>query len=487
MPTPDGRPVLAIAGATGFVGRSLRQALAGRYHIVGLTRSAAKVRNAEPDDPVEWRRCDLFSLLHVERALEGVDYAVYLVHSMLPSARLTQAHFADLDLIMADNFARAAADHGVQQILYIGGLIPDDEDDLSPHLASRLEVERTLGSGPVPLTALRAGLIVGPGGSSLRMLVNLVRRLPAMILPEWTQSMTQPIALDDVVRAVMHVVGNTDFYDGHFDVGGPNVMSYQEMMEQAAGVLEVHRPMLNVPVFTPKLSRLWVSVVTGAPRALAGPLIESLKHDMVVQDNPLQAWLEHQGTTDFLDAVRHAIDREGRVRPNPRSSLRPVDDAAIREARQVRSVQRMPLPDDHDATWAAYEYMRWLPTFIKPFLRGTVSDDGVCRVYLRPLPWPLLELSFSEQRSDPDRPLFYITGGMLADTSSETGRLEFREVLDGTVLLAAIHDFRPRLPWYLYNSTQALAHLWVMRGFRHHLLNLATQAEREEAALTEAA
>src|SRR5690606_19576051 len=131
-----------------------------------------------------WVQADLFSLLEVERALEGADVALYLVHSMIASAELTQGSFADFDLILADNFARAAKSRGVRHILYVGGLIPEGER-LSRHLESRLEVEQTLRAQGVPVTALRASIIIGPAGSSLRMVENLVRRLPVMITPAW--------------------------------------------------------------------------------------------------------------------------------------------------------------------------------------------------------------------------------------------------------------------------------------------------------------
>lgn len=465
------KPTVAIAGATGFVGQAIRTALADDYHVVALTRSQVRTDRRPGDDPVEWRHCDLFSLLQIEEALHDADYAIYLVHSMLPSARLTQGTFADLDLILADNFARAASRQGVQQILYVGGLLPDDTDDLSPHLASRLEVETTLGAGSAALTALRASLIVGPGGSSLRMLVNLVRRLPAMILPEWTRSMTQPIALDDVVRALRHALANPAAFDQTYDIGGPDVMSYKDMMQRTARLLGVRRLMLDVPVFSPKLSKLWVSVFSGASRALVDPLVESLRHDMVADDNAMQRWLEPD-VLGFEEALQRAIDEQGRLKPNPRKALRKKDDAAIRAASRVRSVQRLPLPSGYDAHEVARAYLRWLPQFVGPLLRVDVADDDAARFHLRGIRRPLLELRYAPSRSSDERALFYITGGVLAEVEDQPtppGRLEFREVLGGRFLLAAIHDFAPRLPWYVYNATQALAHLWVMHGFGRHL------------------
>ena len=487
------RPTVAVAGATGFVGTAVRAALAADYHIVGLTRSATAaaqagdVEAAKTEDDAEaavvplpgeteWRSCDLFSLLQIEKALAGVDIAVYLVHSMLPSARLTQGTFEDLDLLLADTFARGAAAAGVKQIVYLGGLLPDDRSDLSAHLRSRHEVEKALGGYGVPVTALRAGLVIGPGGSSLRIMVNLVRRLPAMILPRWTRSETQPVAIADAIRAITAVVGRAGTLGRVFDIGGPDVMTYAQMMDRTAAVLGVRRPTVGVPLISPRFSKLWVSVVTGSPRALAEPLVESLRHDMVARDNPLLRLLA-PSALGFEAALDAALTAEHTLVPNPRTPLRQGDDQAIRSARRVRSVQRMPLPPGRDAAWAADEYLRWLPRVGRPVLRVDVdAPDGDrprrARFYVRPVPRPILELEHAPARSTGGRALFYVVGGLLADPA-ESARMEFRSVLGGTALLAAIHDFAPRLPWRIYVLTQGTAHALVMAGFRRHLARLA--------------
>ena len=164
------KPTLVVAGATGFIGQSLGPILSQDFHLVGLSRSPRK----DPGHYAEFRQADLFSLKDTERALEGADYVVYLVHSMMPSARLVQANFRDLDLVCADNFARAAKMQGVQHMVYLGGLVPDGS--LSEHLASRAEVEDVLRSTGVPVTVLRAGLVVGASGSSFQILLRLVKR-----------------------------------------------------------------------------------------------------------------------------------------------------------------------------------------------------------------------------------------------------------------------------------------------------------------------
>lgn len=463
------KPVVAIAGATGFVGEALRQALSARFEVIGLTRSPTRAA-LKSEDPVTWRHCDLFSVRDVEQALEGVDYAIYLVHSMLPSARLTQASFVDLDLLLADNFARAAETHGVKQILYVGGIQPPAEDGpLSRHLISRLEVESTLAGRSVPVTAIRAGIILGPGGSSMRMMVNLVRRLPAMVLPAWCESVSAPIAIDDVVRAAERCLGEPKAFGQSFDIGGPEKMSYREMMSRTAEILDVNVRMINVPVFSTTLSRQWVALISGTPDALVGPLIESLRHSMVPDDNWLQVWLRN-GATRFEDALRNAVDKDGELLANPRRILRSADDARLRKAKTVRSVQRLPLPRTVGADWVATEYARWLPRFVWPFLAASVGKDGVIYFRVRLTGWTLLELTPAPSASRPDRQLFHITGGLLVRVGGEyRGRFEFREVLRRESIIAAIHDFRPALPWYLYNLSQALVHLVVMRGFGRHL------------------
>jgi len=461
---------VAIAGATGFVGRALVAALAHRVRLVGLTRSESASARRDPSDPVVWRTCDLFSLRALEAGLEGVDVAVYLVHSMEPSARLTQGSFQDLDLILADNFARAAERAGVRQIVYLGGLIPD-ERPLSPHLASRLEVEEALASRDVPLTALRAGLVIGAGGSSLDIVLNLVRRLPAMVLPRWTRSLTQPIALRDVVRAFEAVVGRREHFGRSYDIGGPDVLRYRELLERTAAALGRRRAMLPVPWLSPSLSRLWISLVAGAPRALVGPLIESLRHDMVCQDNALLRELRPDAL-GFDAALRAALADAVAARPEPRS--RAASRRALRRARTVRSVQRLPLPPGRDAGFVAAEYPRFLHGFAPPMLRCELDPQGGVDIVLARPHRRLLRLCRAHDRSTPDRAVFDLTGGvLLRGGAGPRGRLEFRETPDGRSVLAAVHDFAPALPWPLYQATQARVHLYVMRAFGRHLGRLA--------------
>lgn len=459
------RPVVAVAGASGFVGSALLPVLAADFDVVALRRTPATELPG-----VRWQRCDLFSLLQTERALEGADYAVYLVHSMLP-ARLTQARFEDMDFILADNFARAAARAGVKQILYLGGIIPDDSR-LSRHLASRLEVERVLAARGVPVTSLRAGLIVGPQGSSFRMVVRLVKRSPLLLCPHWTRSMTQPVGLRDVVSLLRYCVGREEMYGRAFDLGGPEVMTYVDLMRRTAERLGKKRCIVAVPFIPTRLSVLGMRLITGAHRELVAPLVESLRHAMVAHSSTLQerAGIVAQGFDEALDEAL----------PAEKAASEEADDHLARrhvhseEGLYVCSIQRLPLPPGHDASWVAREYARWLPSFFKRVLRVTVDEQLNLAFRVTGLRRPLLELSYASNRSSADRPLYYITGGLLARAADAPdgrapARLEFRESPDRRSVLAAIFNYSPALPWWFYRVTQAPVHLLVMKLFGWHL------------------
>lgn len=460
------RPVVVVAGASGFVGGALLPVLTPDYEVVALRRSAAA-----PVPGVRWQPCDLFSMLQTERALEGADYAVYLVHSMLP-ARLTQARFEDMDFILADNFARSAARAGIKQIIYLGGIIPDDAR-LSRHLASRLEVERVLAARGVPVTSLRAGLIVGPHGSSFRMVARLVKRSPLLLCPHWTRSMTQPVGLRDVVKLLRFCVGREDMYGRAFDLGGPEVMTYVDLMRRTAQRLGKKRCIVAVPIIPTRLSVWGMRLVTGAHRELIAPLVESLRHAMVAHSPTLQERAGIEAQT-FDEALEEALPAEAEVAPEEADSHLARRHVHSEEGHYVCSIQRLPLPPGHDAIWVAREYARWLPSFFRFVLRVTVDEHLNLAFRLSGLRRPLLELGYSSNRSSPDRPLYYITGGLLVRSEDvrdgrAPARLEFRESPDRRCVLAAIFNYSPSLPWWFYRVTQAPIHLLVMKLFGWHL------------------
>lgn len=460
------KDTVVIGGATGYVGKALAERLKDRFDVVGITRSS-KPPTDVPD--ITWRSADLFSLLETRKALAGAKYAVYLVHSMLPSARLTQARFEDLDLLIADNFARAAAAAKAEQIVYLGGIIPEGEK-LSRHLESRREVEQALAAHGVPVTTLRASLIVGPDASSLPILLKLVRRLPVMLLPRWTKTQVQPIALDDVLTLLSQVIGKPEHYAKTYDIGGDEVLTYRDMIDRTARQLDVKRRMISVPFVSPALSKAWVAMVSGSPVELVGPLVESLEHPMVARADKK---LEVPGgkAIPFDEAMRGAIN-DAVSRPHVAKPKRK------HERNTVRSVQRLPLPGGRDAPWIADIYREWLPKFMRPFIRVDRTDDGTLSFFAVPFKKPLLVLDYSEELSSPDRSLYYITGGSLArlrqGNERNKGRLEFRIVSGGKHVLAAIHDFEPSLPWYIYSASQALVHGLVMHSFGRYLARRAS-------------
>lgn len=476
---------ICVAGATGFVGRELCQTLAAQHQVIALTRRSNPTSQLG-DETVEnahgmiWRTVDLFSLLQLERAMQGAELAVYLVHSMLPPSRLTQGHFEDLDLILADNFARAAKVRGIKRIIYLGGIIPPGE--LSPHLRSRLEVEHALAAHGAEVIALRAGLVIGPNSSSFRIMEGLVDRLPVMTCPRWTSTRGQPIALQDVVEVLCKVIADPALPAGAYDIAGPNVLSYVEMIRQVAELKNVKRCLLPVPFVSPAISRLWVSTVTQTPRALVYPLIESLQHDMVAGHRDLQARYK-LSPLSFAESVKRALAADGsrETRPLsqiPRMSTTPVVRTVTEST--VTSVQRLPLPRGRSVSWVAAEYAAWLPSFFRPWITVEGMEQGQIRFVLRLFgsrgpAWRLLVLSYSAERSSETRQLYYLTGGMLLRRGAglTRGRLEFRAVPGQQQCLAAVLDFKPSLPWWIYRISQAQVHLLVMRFFARHLRRLA--------------
>jgi uncharacterized protein YbjT (DUF2867 family) len=286
---------IVVFGATGTIGRPLVDALARDHEVVGVSRSA------QPRDArVTWVEADATDRDGVAAAVEGADVVYYLVHS------LGSDDFEQRDLAAAETTARAAERAGVRQLVYLGGL-GDDAADLSPHLRSRSETGKRLASTSVPVTTLRAAIVVGRGSAAFETVVALVDRLPAMITPRWVSTRTQPIALTDVV-AYLRAVGGLDAAFGEaYDIGGPEVMTYREMMERIAR-LRGKRPFIfEVPVLTPYLSALWLHLVTPVKAGVARPLVEGLKNETTARDSRIRE-LAPIPLTSFDDAARSALE-----------------------------------------------------------------------------------------------------------------------------------------------------------------------------------
>ena len=223
----------------------------------------------------------------------------HLVHS------LGSGDFETLDRAAATAVAAGAAAVGARQIVYLGGL-GDESDDLSPHLRSRAETAKILADGPVPVTTLRAAMIVGAGSAAFETILALVQRLPVMICPRWVSVETQPVALADVVTALVGVCGKADTYNATFDLGGPEVMTYRTMMERVARLRGKHPLLIEVPFLTPRLSSLWLYLVTPASVSVARPLVEGLRVPTVADDDRIWELVGVQRTT-FDKAISSAL------------------------------------------------------------------------------------------------------------------------------------------------------------------------------------
>lgn len=466
---------VAIVGASGFVGRALRRELAGRFEILALTRRASSSDGPQVDsDGVTWRTCDLFDQKSVEAAFANVDVVVYLVHSMSPQSRLNQAGFDDLDLVLADNVRRAADRSGVRRIIFLGGLDADiDESRLSTHLASRREVGLVLGHAEADLTELRAGLIIGRGGSSFRMMMRLIRRLPIMVLPRWTGTPTQPVALADVRAAVAIVLEDEDRWISTYDLGIPETMDYGTMVRRAAACIGRKPVMIPVPISSPRISMLWIMLFSGEPRSLVVPLIASLSTPTVARPNPLLDRLQESGMTSFEDAIRGSLEDDGE-REDPRAIIRRRDRRVIQTRSLVRSIQRVTMPSTARPARISRSYWRWLGRLLPGILKVSTEEDEAERISSAEISLlgriSLLSLVRNASRCDDDMETLDIVSGLLVRRGVERGgRFEFRVVRCRGVVVTALHDYAPSLPWFAYKWTQAIAHRFVMWMFARSL------------------
>lgn len=295
-----------VTGATGFVGSHLVRALDEEDHDVrAMTRKPEQYDG--PGTPVQG---DVFEPRTVAKAMRGVDVAYYLVHS------LDDKDFERKDAEAARAFGKAAAKAGVRQIVYLGGLGVDD-GALSAHLRSRRQVESLLGEGGVPVTVLRAAIVVGHGGISWEITRQLVKNLPAMVAPQWVGTKTQPISLRDVVRYLVGVLDNPEAMGRTFDVGGPEVLTYRDMLRRASMIQNGRDvPIIVVPVLTPDLSSRWLALVTDVDTTTGRTLIESMNNEVVVKDDSIRKVVpfEPMGYDDMVrEALADRLRAEGRL------------------------------------------------------------------------------------------------------------------------------------------------------------------------------
>jgi len=303
-----------VTGATGFVGGRLVSALLGEGHdVTVLVRDAERYRDGHPDG-VRIVEGDLLDPGSFTDALD-VEAAYYLVHSMRAGT-----DFAERDRRAARNFMETASETGVSRVIYLGGL-GEERDDLSSHLRSRREVEAVLAEGSYDLTTLRAAIVIGAGSASFDMVRQLAGRLPVMITPRWVRNDCQPIAIRDVVAYLVGVLSAPETAGGTYEIGGPEVLTYEDMLERTAELMDRQLRILPVPVLTPRISSYWVDLVTDVPKSVAHPLILGLKNPVVVHDDSITDHVDIS-PTPFDEAVTAALAEYGHDvdRPAPGTS-----------------------------------------------------------------------------------------------------------------------------------------------------------------------
>ncbi len=298
---------IAVTGATGYIGgRLVPRLLEAGCRVRCLVRSPMKLRDrpwaAHPQ--VEILPVDLSDADSTRSALSGCDAAYYLVHSMISAGKDYAAH----DLVLARSFAAAARDAGVGRILYLGGL-GETGPGLSEHLSSRREVETALQSAGVPVTVFRAAMIIGSGSASFEILRYLVERLPVMVTPRWVSTPCQPIAVRNVIHYLAAALENPDTAGQTFDIGGPEVLTYRQIMDIMGEELGVGRRLiLPVPVLTPRLSSYWIHLVTPLHHSIARPLAEGLRNPVVCRDTRIRDLLP-QPLMTVREAIRAALQK----------------------------------------------------------------------------------------------------------------------------------------------------------------------------------
>ncbi len=294
---------LLLTGATGFVGGAVRPALAHEgWRVRCLTRDVPRAMRLQPD--LNWVQGDVADLASCARALDGCQAALYLVHGIGQGG-----DYHRHEVTAAATFAKAAAAAGIERIVYLGGVAPIGAG--SDHLRSRLDVGEALRAGSVKTIELRASMIVGHGSLSWLIVRDLAARLPFMVLPRWLKSRTQPVAIDNVVVALVRALDLPLEASAWFDIPGPVTLSGKEILEETARVMGLRHPrMIAVPFLSPRLSSLWVRFVTRAQWSVAREVVIGLTEDLLARDDRFWTLVDHPHRLSFAEAARRALDAE---------------------------------------------------------------------------------------------------------------------------------------------------------------------------------
>ncbi|MDU6092426.1 MAG: NAD-dependent epimerase/dehydratase family protein [Staphylococcus lugdunensis] len=445
---------ILLTGASGYIGSHLMNKLKDNYEIIAISRN---IENKSNEQNVTWKAADLFDLNEITEVMEDIDIAIYLVHSMMPSAKLTQASFEDMDALLADNFAKAASYNKVQHIVFMSGLIPNT-NELSPHLRSRLECEQILGSYGVPVSTLRAGLIIGSKGSSYPILKKLVERLPGLLLPKWAYNITLPVAIDDVIDGLYKIVERNPNENESIDIGGPSHMTYKDLFKQTAEVLDKRLPTIDLPIIPIWLSKYWVKLISGVPKEMVYPLMDSLIHDMIRNDENIVKDISI-GKIDYKESVRNALEEETKTQKKGKSSRKG-------DIKDVRAISRVVLPKDVNMIQLAESYANFLNRITLNVVNSDFNEDNFT-ISVPCLNKDLLLLRKDFKASNNERILYRIVGGDFAsDSDGGNARLEFRRLPNSDACIIALQEYEPTLPWLVYKYTQAKVHKSVMNLFK---------------------
>ena len=392
------RELITVTGSTGYVGgRLVPILLQNGYRVRCVTRSVGSLQDREWTGDVEIVEADLEERNEVYDALRGSDRAFYLVHSMSATR-----NFEESEEKIAQNFVNVSDEMKLKQLVYLGGLGQDNEDK-SAHLKSRQAVGRVLASGSTPVTELRAAVIIGSGSASFEMLRSLVEVLPFMVVPKWvTRTKCQPISIGNVLENLLYVLGREEAYNHVFEIGGPEVVTYREMMDMYAEVAGLKkRIILPVPVLTPRLSSHWVNLVSPLPFTLARSLIDSLTTDVVVQGHRNEL-LPERPSDKLEDAIGKAVTRvkemeiptrwsdtsifQDPARPEPSDPAWAggrvlTDRRDVKTGMDANSVMQTVKSVGGDTGWFAFDWLWAIRGFIDELLGGV----GVIRGRRHPI------------------------------------------------------------------------------------------------------